>query len=539
MFQCDADHVSSNVKPDESGRIVQNVSVTRLHEMEAAPETDQGIAVSHILNTESSDLGDSSNPLNSNSSNPEVISLNSREENIKFISYNVDGLSQNKFATICATLDGSYDVICFLETFADRSDQYKLEGYDCFASLRKRGVGARRNSGGLLVLIKKSISACFKQLHSSLKDILWFRVSGLLLGDDVILGIGYCSPINSRAIENNSFFFALEENLYYHLNMYPNDKIIIVGDFNSRTGNLQDCITSDSEDSTTLLCEAGAEFFQQNANIPARVNSDKEINAYGRVLLSLCNEFGLCLCNGRSGNDKNLGSYTCITHNGASVVDYVLVSHEILSEVQDFEVLNLSDFSVHFPLIFTLRSLHTPVNEQHQVSSIFSDQTNAQNNVNLKQRIKYVWKEECGESFVAKLENDAPALQGLQIANMDDVNTALVSFYDTLDNCARDMKHTQKPYNSTYPKAPSTVDSFFDDECRKAKTKLNKARSELNEVLRQNHLVGGLDSLVDSQIEEFKVVKSSYKSLVKEKKDAYLKEKESLAKSLSADNLKF
>jgi hypothetical protein len=59
------------------------------------------------------------------------------------------------------------------------------------------------------------------------------------------------------------------------------------------------------------------------------------------------------LPNGRVLGDM-LGHYTCYTPNGASVVDYVMVSEGILDQVLYFKVTNfiptLSDAHPHHPL---------------------------------------------------------------------------------------------------------------------------------------------------------------------------------------------
>ena len=457
---------------------------------------------------------------------------------LKVISYNVDGLSQEKFRSICDEVCDDCDVIIFIETFADSLKQYQLADFDSFASIRKRGVGARRNSGGLLVLIRKHISKFFKPLYSSISDIIWFRVSQLLLLGDVILGVGYCSPINSRVIENNSFFFHLEDDLYSHLSAYPNNKVILIGDFNARTGNLPDIISNETDHSCIFICDGGREFIGGDLSVPARVNSDKEVNTYGKNLINVCMEFGLCFCNGRSGRDNGLGSFTCITHNGASVVDYVLISYDLFDGISNFEVLAVSDFSVHLPLTFKMEVQTSTVIELGQ-NSINPNIVNPALNSNLDQRSKYVWKEQYESAFLLNLQRNAPDLLTPYPATADDINSSLDKFYQIIDNCASDMKCTPKAFQHHTLKAPKVHAPFFDSECLRAKSKLNKAHRELNESLRQNHSVGGLDQLVDFHLRDFTANKYDYKKLVKDKKQTYVKERESLARSLTTNSKDF
>lgn len=83
----------------------------------------------------------------------------------------------------------------------------------------------------------------------------------------------------------------------------------------------------------------------QPDRIMSRNNLDhKHINNSGKYLLSLCKESGLRILNGRTTGDLT-GQPTCITYNGCSLVDYCLVSKDILNSVGYFEVLYFTFFS--------------------------------------------------------------------------------------------------------------------------------------------------------------------------------------------------
>ena len=456
-------------------------------------------------------------------------------KNISFVCYNVDGLSKDKFTLICDNVSPHYQVIIFVETFANNVNQYKLEGFKNYAKIRKRGLGAKRNSGGLLILIKNDIECFFTPLESTSNDIFWFRVSNLLTEGDVIVGVGYCSPTNSRAVLNNSFFFHLEENLYNHINKFPNDKVLLLGDFNARTGALSDTILNETDRGTSFICSEGAEFILESENIPPRVNSDKEVNGYGKNLINICKEFGLCLCNGRSGHDKNLGNFTCITHNGASVVDYVLASHSLFEGIHDFQVLPMADFSVHFPLCFNMEVIN--IDESFQ-SSCPNELTEHPTH-DLEQRIRYIWNEQHADLFVTSLQQNMPSLEVLHPQSSDEIDTTLDAFYTIMDNCAKNMKHTSKS-NTQRVQAPPRGDApFFDPECVRAKIEVKKAHKELTEVLRQQNRVGGLSPMVDFFVNKFTIKKAAYKNLVKDKKHTYLQDQEALAKTLSETNEAF
>ena len=63
------------------------------------------------------------------------------------------------------------------------------------------------------------------------------------------------------------------------------------------------------------------------------------MNSHGDSLIEFLLSSSMCTVNGRSAKDN----YTCITPNGASVVDYCLVPYEKLSIIQDFTVTTPGD----------------------------------------------------------------------------------------------------------------------------------------------------------------------------------------------------
>jgi hypothetical protein len=62
--------------------------------------------------------------------------------------------------------------------------------------------------------------------------------------------------------------------------------------------------------------------------------------------------------NGRTKGDL-IGQFTCQTYNGASVVDYVIVSQDLLSSIVSFSVADITEFSHHSYLSFVIR-IETP-----------------------------------------------------------------------------------------------------------------------------------------------------------------------------------
>ena len=54
-------------------------------------------------------------------------------------------------------------------------------------------------------------------------------------------------------------------------------------------------------------------------------SKELQTNDFGRYLLCICEQFNLVILNGCLPGDEE-GNYTYITHNGSSVIDYILLS---------------------------------------------------------------------------------------------------------------------------------------------------------------------------------------------------------------------
>ena len=69
-----------------------------------------------------------------------------------------------------------------------------------------------------------------------------------------------------------------------------------------------------------------------------RSNCDKLVNTNGRLLLDMCKTTKMSIVNGRVGDDKGIGAFTCHTHNGRSPIDYFLINSSALSLIDNVTV---------------------------------------------------------------------------------------------------------------------------------------------------------------------------------------------------------
>ena len=132
------------------------------------------------------------------------------------------------------------------------------------------------------------------------------------------------------------------------------------GDFNSKTGTGLDFIYFDGNISDTNFDFYANHQFNicnlESLGIPTkRYSEDYTFNNYGYRILDFCKTFDIHIVNGRCGLDRGIGKFTTIKK---SVLDYVIMSAELLSCILKFQIIDfdpiLSD--IHIPITFSLDS---------------------------------------------------------------------------------------------------------------------------------------------------------------------------------------
>ena len=105
------------------------------------------------------------------------------------------------------------------------------------------------------------------------------------------------------------------------------EHICLLGDLNSRSGNLDDVLISNYHS------DIGVEL--NDIQLPNRISKDLQTNTMGYELISYCKANQVAIVNGRLGDDKGVGNLTC---KDASVVDYIIVSHSLFEYALNFKV---------------------------------------------------------------------------------------------------------------------------------------------------------------------------------------------------------
>lgn len=177
-----------------------------------------------------------------------------------------------------------------------------------------------KGSGGIGILISDVLLKNFnvKVIDDTTEGILWTQLTCKCTSESVNVCCVYLPPENSVRKVNAEDFF---DNLLSQVYMYQNQgDFIICGDFNSRIGEMVD-------------------FNVGIDDVPDRNNIDNQTNHYGELLIDFLVASNCCVVNGRVGNDN----FTSVSTKGAAVVDYIIVSHEMIKQCKQFDVMLAKD----------------------------------------------------------------------------------------------------------------------------------------------------------------------------------------------------
>ena len=176
----------------------------------------------------------------------ETESSNSHETNpVKILNWNIEGL-MNKLgeADFIHYLIG-FDIVCLTETFLEFD-----KPLDCFPNFRPFFSPAvklnGRNSGGVLLMVKKAFERFVEVVDLSLDNLIVLRLNKCIFGTDkdvILCGVYICPSDSSYYkqdhIDVTSSICTLEHCLLDCIQRYDDECMyFLCGDFNARTGNL-------------------------------------------------------------------------------------------------------------------------------------------------------------------------------------------------------------------------------------------------------------------------------------------------------------
>ena len=239
-------------------------------------------------------------------------------------SWNINGWTDNNNILrekIIQNLDCK--IVCLSETHLKDKNNINIPGFTWYGHNRVvKHVNAVRGSGGVGILIKDHLLKDFEIscVDKAVDGIISLSLKNKHTDCHIFIMNGYLPPENSPYSCNSTDFFSyMLTQLYMN---YDADFVLICGDFNCRTGRLQDAII-DIDD------------------IQCRDILDEQKNNFGEIFIDFLHDAKLCMLNGRVNRENN--NYTSISTKGKAVVDYMLTFHDCLDKCKLFNVITMSD----------------------------------------------------------------------------------------------------------------------------------------------------------------------------------------------------
>ena len=139
--------------------------------------------------------------------------------------------------------------------------------------------------------------------------------------EDIIYGIVYIPPIRPRYTHEDSYLEIQQQ----PENVCSNTKyVVLCGDFNSISSNLEDIVQADAYLNEFYgnfeLRNESFTIFERNNIAINRENADRTVNSYGYKMIDFCKNNDIFILNGRIGPPGNTSKFTC---KDSSTIDYV------------------------------------------------------------------------------------------------------------------------------------------------------------------------------------------------------------------------
>ena len=380
-----------------------------------------------------------------------------------FLHWNVNGLLSKIADEEFVTYVSSFDFVCLVETFVDEFQPDIFPEHKLFIKPALKLSHQGRRSGGVICLIKHKLMPFVKESPIDNRNALAFILDKTLfhLTLDILFVCAYVHPENSpfyTYFDINNGINHLEECIIDVLLEKEEMHTLVCGDLNSRISDIVPVRLDDDNDDNYVNYEFDNSLHDSHSVNANRHSEDSVISSYGKCLINMCTALNLCVMNGVCNGDLQ-GRFTFISDAGNSVVDYFLISKELLSLTYSDCSLNVSEsiLSDHLPIECCLNSSN--------VNYFSQDKDDSSSNV----IEKYVWKEDKAQHFIDMVNSDMSRdtfSHAIQLIDYD-VDVALEMFSECLKKQAECMK--QKVNLNRFKKK-----EWFDEECRNNRRNVRK-----------------------------------------------------------------
>ena len=259
---------------------------------------------------------------------------------LSFFAWNINGLFSKTLGDKLRNSDflsmiKNSDFTILSETW--KKGNIEVEGFKVVTTNAVKTENCGRHSGGLALLYKPKFHDWISVEKQS-TNFLWFKILKKFTktDNDIYVCGAYIPPYNSIYF-SPELFEELENDIE---NFASHGSILLMGDFNSRTGKYPDNVCQDGNSIIVNDQSKSSQYaFQRNS-------FDNDLNDHGKKLFEICRSADLRILNGRISGDS-LGRPTFHGKSGVSVIDYAVCDQNLFPHVAKFIVREPSSLSDH------------------------------------------------------------------------------------------------------------------------------------------------------------------------------------------------
>ena len=431
-----------------------------------------------------------------------------KKTRVKIVTWNINDMADKTLGDKSTQNDflstiGDSTIFCLQET----KKKTNIPDYLCYNSNRENS-----RSGGVCIGVHRSLEKHTKELETGDPDILAIKIAGkhVSLENDLVVINVYDSPENSsykrKRIKEGKHIPTLE-NLLEFISSIQNCELFLAGDFNARSGGMN-FMPENNELDEVISKQLDRGIY--------RSSKDSAIDSRGRQFLDFIGSCDLSILNGCTLGDI-FGEFTCMKYNGHSVVDYMITSNKLKSEVLYLKVGELTkSLSDHRPVSCIL-NLQTSLTDAQELMKIHDD---APRRMKWTPAISpHLFHDELTNN--QEISETINKLNSTQCKTKEDVinlNREIVNIYNKIGEnigaCPNQphgtRRYTRKNINSFSLHKMHPKNRWFDLECIVAKRNLNAAekkyvKNPLDENIRLNYYR----------------MKKEYRKMIKKKKNEF------------------
>ena len=374
---------------------------------------------------------------------------------------NIEGIHSPQFGCKLPYIHSKFvnDIEILSETWGSCTHEKNITGYkiiDIIHPHKKSSIRKGRASGGIIVYCKEHLEKFIKKTKVT-PYYVWLIIDKTLFYDikkPVKVCVVYNPPENSKYC-NKDLYEDLSTDLLKKST--SNQPVVLIGDFNSRTGDLVDFENTDDKHIEYTI---GRRIFPK-----ARKNQDKSVNNMGQKLVEFCKGYDLQILNGRTTGDST-GSFSFYdSKQGASAIDLAIASDPIIKRVKTFTVNNPSDYSLHCKIELRLDNVLLPPEElEQEVKYPWIELGD-----------KYIWRDDSEEKFKEALKNPnvrklaEECNQYIDAGLVELASDKIIAMYIEAAKLSLETKTTKKQDNYGKFKHKKKWKKWFDHDCREQK----------------------------------------------------------------------